>query len=245
MRNATISVLLVLTTTCMAFDAKKFADDYDHHHYAKDINTQALVLQSGDITEATHKWHIPDLQNYHAVTSLSKVRYSIKVNDDTRLWDRKLFTDAQSKAIEEDIHNNVVSTLAKYGVIEVKSTKSDVPLIDVEICIRNYSQASKATIFTVEVKLVVRRTLLDPASKRPITATVWQEQLTHVCTKELPHLPVTEEHADLVKKMTHDADTLVFLLTWSQYRSITTMEAAIQLNTSGILPELFSEYVIR
>lgn len=244
MRNTTILVLLILTATCMGFDAKKFADDYDHHDYAKDIQARVSSLQRGDMREATCSKMRADLQNYYAIGLLSKVMYSISVEDATLLYGRKVFTEAKCKAIERDVCSNVVSTLSKYDVTEVKSTtSSDVPLIDVEICIRNDSQVVNA--IWIETKVMVRRTLLDPASKRPITATVWEDRSTRVYTKEHAHLLVTKEHPDLAAKIIHDADTLVFLLAWSQYRSITTMEAAIQLDKEGILPEYFSEYVIK
>ncbi|MCU0917998.1 MAG: hypothetical protein MUC88_26060, partial [Planctomycetes bacterium] len=96
----------------------------------------------------------------------------------------------------------------------------------------------------IETQVMVRRTLLDPASKKPITATVWENNSTRVYTKRHPHLLVTEQHPDLVQHIIHDVDNLIFLLAWSQYRTITTMKAAIQLDNEGILPEHFSEYVI-
>ena len=243
MKTTTIFVLLVLTAACMGFDPEKFAQDYDHHDFAKDIQARASSLQM-DMREAVHKeWNIPDLQNYHAVTLLSKVKYGIQVKDATSLYGRKVLSDTACKGIEASVRKNVISTLAKYGVIEVESTTSDVPLIEVEICIRNDPQVPNAV--WIETRLTVRRTLMDPASKRPIAAPVWEDRWTRVYTKPQAHLLVTEDHPDLVEKIIHDADTLVFLLAWSQYRSITTMKAAIQLDKEGILPEWFSEYVTR
>jgi hypothetical protein len=90
---------------------------------------------------------------------------------------------------------------------------------------------------------MVRRTLLDPASKRPITATVWEDRFTRVYTKEHAHLLVTKEHPDLAAKIIHDAESRIFLLSCLQYRSFTTMKAAIQLEKEGILPDPFSEYL--
>ena len=245
MRNTTILVLLILTSTCMGFDARKFADDYDDtYDLTKDINAKARLLQAGDMTEATRSKMRADLQNYYAIGLLSKVTYSINVEDATLLYGRKVFSEAKCKAIEKDVRSNVVSTLSKYDVTEVKSTtSSDVPLIDVEICIRNDSQVVNA--IWIETKIMVRRTLLDPASKRPITATVWENQFTRVYTKEHADLLVTQEHPDLAAKIIHDAETGIFLLSWSQYRSFITMQAAIQLDKEGILPDPFSEYVIK
>jgi hypothetical protein len=226
----------------MGFDAKKFADDYDHFDLTKDINAKARVLQAGDMREATCSEMRANLQNYYAIGLLSKVKYSINVEDATLLYGRKVFSEAKCKAIEKDVRSNVVSTLSTYDVTEVKSTtSSDVPLIDVEICIRNDSQVVNA--IWIETKVMVRRTLLDPASKRPITATVWEDRFTRVYTKEHAHLLVTKEHPDLAAKIIHDAESRIFLLSCLQYRSFTTMKAAIQLEKEGILPDPFSEYL--
>ena len=74
---------------------------------------------------------------------------------------------------------------------------------------------------------------------------MWENNWTRVYTTQYPHLLVTEPHPDLVDHIVHDVDNRVFLLAWSQYRTITTMKAAIQLDKEGILPEPFSEYVIQ
>jgi hypothetical protein len=227
----------------MGFDPQGFVDDYDHHDYAKDIHTGESRLQSRYLGEVARNELANDLQNYYAVTLLTKVQYSITIKDATRLYSRQVFGDTTSKAIEERVRQNVTSTLAKYGVTEGQSTTSDVPLIAVAVHIRNDPQVLNAV--WIETKLIVRRTLLDPASKRPITATVWEDTSTRVHTKQYPHLLVTEEHPDLVDHIVHDVDNRVFLLAWSQYRTITTMKAAIQLDKEGILPEPFSEYVIK
>ena len=86
MRKMNIILLLILSTTCKGFDCKKFADDYNHHDYAKDVSSKAshlyLYHQFGD--EVTNELKT-DLLNYFAVTSLSLVNYNVKVKDSTVL----------------------------------------------------------------------------------------------------------------------------------------------------------------
>ena len=116
---------------------------------------------------------------------------------------------------------------------EAKSNAPDIPLIDVGIRIHKHSRLNNITL--VEIHVIVKRTLLDPISKRPITATVWGNHFTHVFNRQDP---------DIEEEIIHTVDTDIFLLAYKQYEAIQTMKAAIQLDKEGKLAESFSEYVL-
>jgi len=214
----------------MGFDAIKFgSDELDVHDC---INHYARILSWGDMTDESLTRHKNAMQDFHAVTSLTNVKYSIKVQDATVLDYRKLLSDTKCKAVEGDIHSKIVPFLNKYGVIEVTSATSDIPLINIDIRIDNGSQSRNASC--IEIQLTVKRTLLDPASNRPTTAIVWEDKST---------LVYTEQNPDLIEDIIRAADTHVFKLALSQFRAVITMKAAIQLEREGTLSVLFSDYI--